>query len=83
MTRVLELPESVYAALQKVAESQGLTPAAWIAANLSVAVNQETADDTGNEKTMADRFAGRLGRIRGNHNQNGGDQFADYLEQKR
>ena len=34
MTRTIELPDAVYAALQKAAQANGITPADWIAAQI-------------------------------------------------
>ena len=34
MSRMLELPDPIYAALEEAASSSGLTPAGWIAAHL-------------------------------------------------
>jgi hypothetical protein len=84
MGRLLELPEPLYAALEKAAEVSGTTPQGWIAAHLPDVTSQEPA---GAPKTLADLFAGRVGRVRSGGkevlSENCGPKFTEYLERKR
>lgn len=86
MSRMLELPDTVYAALQEAAEASGMTPAAWIANHLP---QTSTRSGEGPEPpgTLADRFAGRVGQVasggRERLSENAGHKFADNLEAKR
>jgi len=88
MSRLLELPDPVYAALEQVAASSGLTPAGWIAAHVSraTAVN---GNNNGQRPTLtlAERFAGRIGVIdtggRARAAENIGERFAEHLAAKR
>lgn len=66
MSHLVEIPDSLYAALKEAADASGLTPVDWIAAHLPQA-QRETgteAERAGSPKTLADLFAGRVGRIR-------------------
>lgn len=87
MSRTVELPEAVYAALRKVAAASGMTPAAWIAAHLpgSSASDREQLQPT--TRTLADEFAGRTGVIgsggKERLSEETGQKFADHLEAKR
>jgi len=97
MSQIIELPDPVFGQLQQAAEAAGVTPQAWIAARLAERHPASAADvkapsTTDNDgaqqppKTMADLFAGRVGRIRtGNKNlsENCGEKFTDHLEAKR
>jgi hypothetical protein len=89
MAHTLELPDALYAALRRAAAASGTTPIGWIAAHLP---DVEEAPETGDEpdaepKTLADRFAGRLGRIRSGGKERlseaCGARFAEHLEAKR
>ena len=80
MSQMLEIPDALYDALKKAAEVSGTTPLAWIAAHLP-------NDQNGKPKTLADLFAGRIGRI-----QSGGREllsedcgaiFTEHMEEKR
>jgi len=81
MSKALDLPDSVYSALQKAAEESGTTPADWIAARLP------EAEEEPEPRTLADLFAGRVGRIRSGGretlSENTGERFAEHLERKR
>jgi hypothetical protein len=65
MSKTLESPDRLYESLVRVAEARGTTPLGWIAARLDEM--ERGGDDAGASEsgagTMADRFAGRLGRI--------------------
>jgi len=84
MSHQLELPDSIYAALEKAAQSSGTTPVGWIVAHLPNDVSEESASG---QQTMADLFAGRTGRIRSGGkeelSESCGEKFTDYLEEKR
>ncbi|ETX05731.1 hypothetical protein [Candidatus Entotheonella palauensis] len=89
MSHMLEIPDTLYAALQKAADASGTTPLGWIAAHLP---NPVDAEDLRKEydaepKTLADLFAGRVGRIRSGGeerlSEDCGAKFTDSLEAKR
>ena len=88
MSRMLELPDSVYDALREAAAARGLSPAAWISAHLSRNV-EPTSDGANAEppRTLADLFAGRVGQIgSGGHerlSENAEELFTEHLEAKR
>ena len=67
MSQTLEIPDALYTALQKAAAASGLSPLAWIAAHLSTpqVPLDEGLDQERGPQTLADLFAGRVGRIRG------------------
>ena len=80
MSHMLEIPDELYDALKKAAESSDMTPLAWIAAQLPNAPDIKP-------KTLADLFAGRVGRIRSGSqkpiSEDSGTTFTEYLEEKR
>jgi hypothetical protein len=86
MSHLLEIPDGLYAALQAAADASGTTPLGWIAAQLPQTVGTVSAPE-GGPKTLADLFAGRVGRIRsGGREQLSeacGEKFTDYVEAKR
>ena len=66
MSRIVELPEPVYKALEAEAANRGLTPAAWIAGQLSKAsssVASYGATDTASAKNLGELLRGKIGRI--------------------
>jgi len=89
MSHLLEIPDELYAALQAAADARGTTPLEWIAAHLPHAA--ETAgthsEPAEGPKTLAELFAGRLGRIRSGGTERlseaCGEKFTDYVEAKR
>lgn len=89
MSQTLEVPDALYAALQKAAAASGLSPLAWIAAHLPTPQTSpnESLDQEYGPKTLADLFAGRVGRIRSSGkerlSEECGGAFTDYLEEKR
>lgn len=89
MSHTLELPDALYDALKKAADASGTTPLGWIANHLGeVEATPETEQEqTSGPKTLADLFAGRVGRIRSGGNERlteeCGRKFADHLEAKR
>jgi hypothetical protein len=89
MSHLLEIPDELYAALQAAADANGTTPLGWIAAQLpptTEAINVHEAPE-GGPKTLADLFAGRVGRIRSGGRERlseaCGEKFTDYVEAKR
>ena len=88
MSKILELPDPVYDALEDAASASGLSPAGWIAANLP-----DRADDGLPERvattprSMADLFAGRIGRFASGNpsclSEASGDLFAEEMARKR
>jgi hypothetical protein len=89
MSQTLEIPDTLYTALKEAAEASGLTPVAWIAARLQHAqsVTESQAKQANGPRTLADLFAGRVGRIRSGGREHlseeCGAKFTDYLEEKR
>jgi hypothetical protein len=63
MSKILKMPDSIYDALVKAADSDGQTPADWIAKRLSQeGKRKETAKKKATKpKTMADFFDGYIG----------------------
>lgn len=89
MSYILEIPDELYASLKKVADANGTTPLAWIAAHLPRAKGtgeQEIERDSG-PRTLADLFAGRVGHIHSGGkeplSEDCGAKFTDHLEEKR
>ena len=89
MSRMLELPDEVYEALEQAAKINGMTPVSWIATYLSTTNQLETSEDMvePQARTLADLFAGRIGRIHSGGqevlSEECGTRFAEYLEEKR
>jgi len=85
MSHLLEIPDEVYTALQAAAEACGPTPLGWIAAHLPPAA--EPAGTHEAPTTLAELFAGRVGRIRSGGTERlseaYGEKFTDYVEAKR
>jgi hypothetical protein len=88
----IEFSEQDYAAIKRAAAAEGMPLDAWIVAHLPLdAAASEPAEaapcpEAKPAKTMADLFAGRLGRFNSGNGQpssnNIGEHFADYLEEK-
>lgn len=88
MSRMLELPDCVYAKLERAAAASGLTPADWIDANLPEAiVSAPSQNGTAPAQTLAERFSSRLGVIdtggRARAGEDIGPRFAKHLQAKR
>ena len=64
MSQSLDLPDPLYDALKRAAESSGTTPAGWIAAHLPGENDDLASAGAG---TLADLFAGHTGVIRSGH----------------
>jgi len=89
MSHLLEIPDELYTALQATADAHGTTPLGWIAAQLPHTTGTVNAPEApeGAPKTLADLFAGRVGRIRSGGRERlseaCGEIFTDYVEAKR
>jgi hypothetical protein len=87
MSQTLEIPDALYAAMERAAQAKGMTPIGWIAAQLSSEVPRTVPQEGEPPKTLADLFQGRLGRIASNGqetlSEQCGERFTDYLEEKR
>lgn len=86
MSQMLELPNQAYDKIREQAEAGGLTPLGWIVAHLSSSREANGSRASGKSLTMADRLAGRIGRISSGSGEPGSDtvaqSFAEYLEEK-
>jgi hypothetical protein len=84
MSQSLDLPDPIFDALQHAASASGTTPVGWIASHLPP---DATPLENSGAKSLADLFAGRIGRFHSGCkealSQNCGERFTDYLEQKR
>lgn len=80
MSQILELRDSVYAALQRAAEANGTTPEAWIESRLPMEVNTSSSSEP---KSLADLLEGRIGRIAGKGLGTRDEGFTDYLIEKK
>ncbi len=89
MSYILEIPDALYTALKEAADATGTTPLGWIAAHLPKTKGIENLQKKREEgpKTLADLFAGRVGRIQSGAKERlseaCGEKFTDYLEAKR
>jgi hypothetical protein len=89
MSHLLEIPDSLYAALKAAATASGLSPVERITVHLPQTQSDAgtTVAQAATPATMADLFTGRVGHIRSGGqkplSQESGEQFADYLEEKR
>ena len=83
MARTLELPDTVFSALQAVAAAQGTTPAEWIAAILP---SPNVRSDEPKQGTMLDRLQGYIGTVSGPTSEPFSEQasqrFADDVERR-
>lgn len=86
MSQMLEIPDRVYAEIQEEAEARGLTPIGWIVSHLVPTPNANVSDIVPKPATMAERLAGRIGRISSGTGEpssdNVAEHFAEYLEEK-
>lgn len=90
MSHMLEIPDALYTALKGAAEAHGLSPLGWIASHLSSSSQTIPSEELKQEqspKTLADLFAGRVGRIRSGGKERLSEEcreaFTDYLEEKK
>lgn len=84
MSRTLELPDAVYAALEREAAARGLDPVAWIAAHLPA--HPTTKPDEQSAKSLAERMTGYIGVFAsglGDLSEDTGRKFAEGMEEKR
>ena len=87
MSHTLEIPDTLYAALKKAADASGLTPVDWIATHLSQPQGAAAtkAEQVSGPRTLADLFAGRVGRIQSGGkerlSEECGAKFTNYLEE--
>ncbi|HEY0019978.1 MAG TPA: hypothetical protein VGC13_27000 [Longimicrobium sp.] len=86
MSRPVELSDEQYERVEEAAATEGITPAEWIARHLPTCPEVQPATNGKPGKTLAERFAGRVGLI-----DSGGDGrlsedhsklFGEYLEEK-
>jgi len=86
MGRTIELPDELYAALVAAAEASGTTPEGWLAGVLPVGAG-DRSEGQQRGASLADRFAGRVGRIRSGGRERLSEdcaaRFTDHLEAKR
>jgi hypothetical protein len=82
---VLEVPDPLYTAIADEAQTRGLTPLAWIAAQLPKP-KSSPAPNGAKPRTMAERLAGRIGLFSGSNglpsSDNVAQSFAEHLEAK-
>lgn len=87
MSQILELPDEVHAALRRAAEDEGMAPADWIETRLASAPTAHPPKGTTSSRTLADLFAGKIGRIssagEGHFSQETRRTFTDGLEEKK
>ena len=87
MSKILEIPDDLYEALRESADAQGVSPVDWIAARLGRDADVLTSGEGRTAGSLAERFAGRVGRIRSGGTERlseaDGEAFVDYLESKR
>jgi hypothetical protein len=83
---MLELSDEIYTRLLDAAAASGMTPVEWIAARLPQPA-ASAKDDAEPTRTLAERFAGRVGVIDSGGQvraaEDIGDRFAEHLKQKR
>lgn len=79
MSEILELRDSVYAALKRAAEANGTTPEGWIESRLPVMEVKVPSE----ARSLADLLEGRIGRIAGKGLGTSGESFADHLVEKK
>lgn len=86
MSKTIELPDELFVRLETTAAAEGLTPKGWIDARLSANGNGEAAYGTREPRTLADLFAGRVGRFSSGHGEprleDLRESFGEYLEDK-
>lgn len=88
MSRTMELPDSLYEALEEAAAARGMTPEDWIAEQLAKeTLPKPTTIDGKPARTMADLFADLIGIVdnpdESNLAEEGRERFIEYLEEKR
>lgn len=63
MSKMIEMPDELYAELAKAAAVDGTTPLGWIAARLRLLRGSKRMDPNPTGQTLAERFAGRVGVV--------------------
>jgi hypothetical protein len=83
MSKMVEMPDELFARLERAAAGVGETPLGWIDSMLPTDTNGRPAFADGLPNTMAERLAGRLGRIGSGTGlpaaNEASDSFAEYL----
>src|SRR5687767_5135975 len=86
MSRSVDLPDSVFAALEEAATASGTSPAEWIAAHLpQPAPTVEPECDGQPPRTLAERLEGYIGLVhsgRGDLSERVSELFADGVVEK-
>jgi hypothetical protein len=87
MSRTLELPDEVFADVEKAAAVKGTTPVGFIAEAAAVAAHTSPDNPNRQKKTLRERSAGLIGGFHSGSteplSEETGENFTDYLEQKR
>lgn len=82
MSKTIMMPDALFARLERAAAGVGATPLGWIDSMLPMDTNGRPSAD-GLPRTMAERLAGRLGRIGSGTGlpaaDEASDSFAEYL----
>jgi hypothetical protein len=85
MSKTIEMPEDLFAHLDRAAAAKGLTPRVWMDEKLPQALIGSAGVD-GEPKTLADLFAGRVGLFSSGSGEPRletlRESFADHLEEK-
>jgi hypothetical protein len=86
MSHMLELPDQVYDEMRDKADALGLTPLGWLVSHLPSPNGANGSRTVEKPTTMADRLAGRIGRISSGSGRPNSDgvarSFAESLEEK-
>ena len=86
MSRSVELPDSVYDALEAVASASGTTPAGWIAAKLPSTTDTPPEPEPASDETLEDGFEDYIGLFnsgRGDLAERHSELFLEGLLEKR
>lgn len=86
MSKVVELSDESFRDLQEQASASGTTPAEWVAARIPGRISPPSAAEDGTPRSLADEFAGRLGRLssgRSDLSERVGELFSDAMVEKR
>lgn len=86
MSKMIEVPEDLFAHLDRAAAAERLTPRVWMNDRLPQPMSGCPGGGDGEPKTLADLFAGRVGLFSSGNGEPRlealRESFADYLEQK-
>jgi len=86
MSRSIDLPDAVFAALEEAAPESSTTPAEWIAAHLSQSSTVGPDCDGVRLRTLAERFEGYIGFVDTGESdmaERHSELFAEGMEEKR